>query len=520
MSIDIQPAILSALFLTSLKLSIGIILWFIAKPRNLDSTIPKDVARKWLAFVCLISPFAARPEADKILFLTNTTVGIVITGLIAYMLGYLFALMQNKRKNINQSDNAIQVASIHADFIKRFNPVSGSKNSNSTPANAFNKNTTETTDVGAVQSETKSDLNTLKYFPLVFIILAASFYSIRSYDFIVSQDYKKSNDHPIAFEEAESESTQIKTVDFKWSPHEGFQSFDKVVFTNGSYIQVSEGELPGVNLKFECEYKRVDVRDAKSNSLRFVSNACDSLVFIQAVYPTPEKAKLAIVSTNCGGTICREWSDYFVFYISKDNTIRVAQLGSGFYSPKENPTTYSFNFDSDYLTEAVITNFFDGTENQFGDKLSSTRIFVDQGEFVDNRFMKDFINLIGQHPDSALGNNKARERIINKITPERYRTFRASMSGPGFSEVVDGRYLVMNACMKSNCAWVFGTVVLDGFTGAMHIMRFEPDQNIFDFFSSEEKLKNDDSNWLAAVNTNERVRLSIESGILKAVKIR
>jgi hypothetical protein len=74
--------------------------------------------------------------------------------------------------------------------------------------------------------------------------------------------------------------------------------------------------------------------------------------------------------------------------------------------------------------------------------------------------------------------------------------------------------------MKSNCPWEFGAVVLDGFTGALHIMRFAPDENIFEQASSQPIKENVDGNWLSEVDTQQRFRLTIDGGRLRATKLR
>ena len=76
----------------------------------------------------------------------------------------------------------------------------------------------------------------------------------------------------------------------------------------------------------------------------------------------------------------------------------------------------------------------------------------------------------------------------------------------------------MNACMKSNCPYEFGAVVVDGFTGALHIMRFNPDENLMDYVSSRPFDPDLDATWLDEIDTQQKYRLSIENGRFKASK--
>ncbi len=311
--------------------------------------------------------------------------------------------------------------------------------------------------------------------------------------------------------------------EFMWDESQPYTVLDKVRFSNGQFIQVAEGKVTGQSyiqpVREECEYKRLEVRNGNSGSLQYISGACDGIVHIRAAYPDEKNAKLAIVTTNCGGTMCSTWNDHYIVFLA-DSGIRVTRVGTSFYGPKNKITKYGFSFDGQRLSRSSVINFYDGTENDLGDLLPSTRIFVKQDGYVDVRFDKKFLRFVGEHPDTVLGDEQVRASVVQKIKPERFRAFRTAMSGPGSSHVHNGRFLVMNGCMKSNCPWEFGTVVLDGFTGALNVVRFAPDENVFDHASSV-PLKNDvDGVWLGEVDTQQKFRLSIEGGRLRATRKR
>jgi hypothetical protein len=306
---------------------------------------------------------------------------------------------------------------------------------------------------------------------------------------------------------------------FAWNEEQEYQLLEKVRFANGDFIQVAEGELQNYKLREECENKRLEVKRESTNSLLYVSGACDGIVHIRAAYPNPKNAKLAVVTTNCGGTACNTWNEHFIVFIG-DSGIQVVKVGSSFYGPKNKRTQYEFNFSGQRLVGSMVRNFYDGTENDLGDLVSSTRTFIQQGAYVDLRFDKRFWEFVGEHPDTVLGDAQARAELIQKMKPERFRAFRTAMSGPGSSSVYNGRFLVMNACMKSNCPHEFGSVVLDGFTGALHVMRFNPDDNYFDYASTRKLNEDVDASWLEEIDTQQRYHLSIKSGRLQAIKNR
>lgn len=305
--------------------------------------------------------------------------------------------------------------------------------------------------------------------------------------------------------------------DFTWDESQPYKIIDRVRFANGDFIQVAEGKVTGQTVKDQCEFKRLEVRSGSSGSLQYITDACDSLVHIRAAYPDQKNAKLAIVTTNCGGTICSNWSDHFIVFLGEPG-IRVVRVGTSHNGPKNKITKYDFGFDGPRLSRSTVSNFYDGSENNLGDLIPSTRLFIRQGQYIDRRFDKKYLKFVGEHPDEVLGDADVRGNIVGKMKPEKFRSFRAAMSGPGSSSIANGRFLVMNACMKSNCPFEFGSVVLDGFTGALHVMRFNPNENLVEHVSSKPLDPDLDSTWLDEVDTQYKFRLSIENGRLRAVK--
>ena len=311
----------------------------------------------------------------------------------------------------------------------------------------------------------------------------------------------------------------VPNPEFIWDESKPYKSIDKVRFTNGDFIQVAEGKVTGQVVKEECEYKRLEVRSGSSGGILFITDACDGLVHIRAAYPDAKNAKLAIVTTNCGGTMCSNWSDHFIVFLGETG-VRIVRVGTSFIGPKNKITKYEFSFDGPRLSRSTVTNFYDGSETSLGDLIPFTRVFIRKGEYIDQRFGKKYFKFIGEHPDEVLGDAEVRANIVAKIKPERFRAFRTAMSGPGSSSIVNGRFLVMNACMKSNCPYEFGAVVVDGFTGALHVMRFNPDEKLIDYISSRPFDADLDATWLSEIDTQQKYRLSIENGNLKFARNR
>lgn len=92
-----QDVLTIALIVISIKLIVGLSLWFIIKPTDSNSTLPRDVARRWLAYSFLIGTLSGENNASLLPLITKTLVGMLFFGAIAYAFGYVYALLRQKR---------------------------------------------------------------------------------------------------------------------------------------------------------------------------------------------------------------------------------------------------------------------------------------------------------------------------------------------------------------------------------------------------------------------------------------
>ena len=307
-------------------------------------------------------------------------------------------------------------------------------------------------------------------------------------------------------------SQSIDKPEFTWNSSQYGKTYGKVRFENGeTVIVVKDQKLPvNSNLKDSCEIQRIEI---ERKGRREATDMCDSLVFIRAVYPSVENAKVAIVETNCGGTMCSDFSDVYVLFQSAKG-VRFARLGTSFSGPKNKPTIYDFWFNKGTIKRSVVRNFFDGHENELGDLLISTRNYDEKGEYLDSRFNKAFKKFIGGHPQDFFGDQEARTGIVKLIKSDEFVEYRNAMSGPGWSKVSHGRFIVLNACMAHACDLIFGSVIIDGFTGDTHLIRFDSVKKIFANVSTKVLDELVDSEWLESVDTQKLATLSIKSGRL------
>jgi hypothetical protein len=82
----------------------------------------------------------------------------------------------------------------------------------------------------------------------------------------------------------------------------------------------------------------------------------------------------------------------------------------------------------------------------------------------------------------------------------------------------NGRFIVMNACMAHNCNDIFGSAVIDGFTGHTQLIRFEKSTSFFRTASTKELDPEVDYKWIEDVDTQNWAQISIKAGKLVASK--
>ncbi len=63
--------------------------------------------------------------------------------------------------------------------------------------------------------------------------------------------------------------------------------------------------------------------------------------------------------------------------------------------------------------------------------------------------------------------------------------------------------------MKHNCTFEYGSIILDGFTGELQAMQFNPAEKTFAFYTSRPLVDSKDYLWLDAVETNNKFTLRI-----------
>lgn len=309
-------------------------------------------------------------------------------------------------------------------------------------------------------------------------------------------------------------NSQASKPDFIWSMNgSDFVANDKVTFANGAEIKTFR--MDG-SPQFGCEFAGIASRSANSKTYSG-AGPCDGFAFINAAWPSVSNAKVAIVSTNCGGTICHGYNDYYVI-LPAGQGVRVLQIGTGHYGPKKKPTTISFTFSGNELKSSVITNFYSGAENDLGDLIPSRRTFLKGKGYFQDAFKPEFIDLVGEHPERFLEDDTLRAGLVAKMGPSNFRILRSVLSGPGSSQVLNGRFIVMEGCQKSNCGFVWGAVVVDGLTGDAAAVIMEDSSTKVAQYSTRPLKADVDSVWVEKLDAGEKRFLTLDKGVIRMVK--
>ncbi|WP_137917109.1 hypothetical protein [Hydrogenophaga sp. 2FB] len=300
----------------------------------------------------------------------------------------------------------------------------------------------------------------------------------------------------------------LPKADFSWSPNVGeYQSIDAVTFANGAEIR-SERD----STSQRCDFSRLVSRSPTSTSFNDTS-ICDSIVHINAAWPSAKNAKVAIVSANCGGSICHTYSDYYVVLIDQKN-LRISQVGTAFIGPRGKPTTFGFTFQGSEIKQSVISNLYGGDVNDLGDLTATKRTYFKGKGYVHDKFNSRFLSFVGEHPESFMEDEVQRKGLVASTGPNNFRAIRAALSGPGSSGLVDGRFVLMEACQKSNCDSVWGAVVLDGFTGdAFAVVLQDRTTEVF-HYGTRPLDSGVDRRWIDMLEAGDGRYLSLKDGRL------
>lgn len=288
---------------------------------------------------------------------------------------------------------------------------------------------------------------------------------------------------------------------------------NEIRFADGSRVAL---KVPAENDSADvCGQERLEITQPGGKPA--IERLCEDRIQIRAVFPDAKNAKAAIVSTNCLGTICSTFDDFYVLYLDPRG-ISVAELGSLFGSPANKPqTSFSLEFTGNLLTKGRVSNIYSGEENDLGDRVPSARVFNPKGLFLDERFRQTFLKFLLAHPEEFMADEVARAPLVKAVGAAKFRSVRAAVNGPGSGAVVGGRLLILKACERHSCDTSMGAVVIDAVSGDVHILRVNLTSKELEWGSTKSELDDGDYEWLIHAFDSSQARVAIREGKLVLV---
>ncbi|OIN87966.1 MAG: hypothetical protein AUJ12_00060 [Alphaproteobacteria bacterium CG1_02_46_17] len=157
------------------------------------------------------------------------------------------------------------------------------------------------------------------------------------------------------------------------------------------------------------------------------------------IYPNPDSPEIIIASEDCGGSSCGRASAIFIDLQNNKEPLvgNIPELlASNVKLIKQDTNTFELEGVSTFL------------KNEFGDftpiKMRYSRSSGSLN-FIPQSSIADYGVFVGQHPDTLLGNAKARDVFLSKMSAQQFKKLRYNMSVSGAVATYNhGRFYVAN----------------------------------------------------------------------------
>jgi hypothetical protein len=251
------------------------------------------------------------------------------------------------------------------------------------------------------------------------------------------------------------------------------KTYKKIEFSNGYKMVCNSCE--SINGTLEDPLKIFTPSGSKFFELS------DDIVKIKDVSPDEKKAKAALVTTNCSGSICT-WTNYY-FILENEKKIDVHK-----FSPQDSPDfSISITFDKKNRATVLTNNLFMyGGENEYGDKFKFKVKFINDVGFVHEKFNDKFTDILS-NSESFFAKNEFRDQIFNKLGSDSFKSLRYIIGSRGegkFAEVEQYRYILLNNVEPHNAMSGYAAVVIDGITGETYAVIIDLNREYFKIAST------------------------------------
>ena len=233
------------------------------------------------------------------------------------------------------------------------------------------------------------------------------------------------------------------TAEYKWiAKDRSFDSLQTIKFSNGAQL-IYRDPAGGFGTR------QILIRENNGLEKTYLQ---DDHVYLNAAFPSPENAQVAIVSNTCGGSACGFITTYMI--LPDKNGLKKYRISW--------QDTYQFiaELNKEGLVSAKASNVLLAVDD-FGSNVMGPIEYLNEKGFILPSMKSQYKPLISEHPDKFFDDKAAREQLAKLLGLDRFRALRDNMQVASQSKLLDYRYLVLIGCMPHNCGDSYGAVVVD-----------------------------------------------------------
>lgn len=301
-------------------------------------------------------------------------------------------------------------------------------------------------------------------------------------------------------------STFSHAQKYKYESREDVERIKTVIFVNESSIKIDKNSSDGM-----ASLVAIDKNQKIIYGLNEVS---DGNVNITAAYPNYLNAEVAIIESNCGGSMC-SWNSVYAAYIY-NNKLRVDFISNN----HEKDFRVNIDLAIQNNPKIIAINAPEYTFNKYGDMLKGTRELINGKGAISSTFQRDWLVFVGKHAEEFFADVSKRDSFAKSIGYDNFRTLRSYMTGPGSTTISDGKYLVMNGCMAHFCPNYSATLLIDTSSSKIWAIWVDSEKKLVKSGTNNKWEKEVAQRLISLMDHNESLRIIYKDGVFKAMKVK
>lgn len=225
-----------------------------------------------------------------------------------------------------------------------------------------------------------------------------------------------------------------------WSPSHRDPSIEsryRVVLSNGLVVERSRDGRQIYTTDFDGNNKEMLLENNKT--------------FIEAVSPDVRSADFVLISDNCGAPACYSGGLYLV--IPEGKSLNYFQIGD----PQKLTVTYDQKTKS---IKALAEKIYAGAD-KYGSATYNTYEYLDQKGFVKKGLKSAYLKIIGKRSEDLFSDEVLRKPILTKMSADEFKDLRRSMDVGNESKILNGRFLLLNGCLRYSCFGNYAAILID-----------------------------------------------------------